>query len=181
MPEFILFLVFTRVIRLPCWCTKQWLNVAQVLHNNGVKSSKEFFRYCSVHQHGRRDVKGKSRIAIQGPVSWKSRKLFGHEKPLVKLRIANFAKLVFSYVVKGKQLEKTAVFRLSKRLRFEDAKRIMSPETRPIIFGTFEKRVPGPISPTSERLPLPKCSESNIVMRGRLLRVLLALIDRPYS
>ena len=53
------------------------------------------------------------------------------EKPFVKLRIANFAKLVVSYVVKGKQLKKAAGFRASRRLRFEDAKRIMSPETRP--------------------------------------------------
>ena len=93
----------------------------------GSNSQKNFF----ANQHGRRDVTGKPRIAIQGPVSRKSRKLFGPEKPFVKLRIANFAKLVFSYVVKGKQLKKAAGFRASRRLRFEDAKRIMSPETRP--------------------------------------------------
>ena len=37
----------------------------------------------------------------QGPVSRKSRKLFGLEKPLVKLRLVNSVKLVFSYVVTG--------------------------------------------------------------------------------
>ena len=32
------------------------------------------------------------------------------------------------------------MFRASRRLRFEDTKRIMSPEMRPKSFGTFEKR-----------------------------------------
>ena len=50
------FLVFTYVMRRPCWCTKQWQNVAQVLRNNRSKLPKDFFRYCSVHQHGRRDI-----------------------------------------------------------------------------------------------------------------------------
>ena len=27
------FLFFAHVIRRPCWCTKQWRNVAQVFHN----------------------------------------------------------------------------------------------------------------------------------------------------
>ena len=36
-----------------------------------------------------------------GPVSRKSRKHFGSEKPFVKLRLAYSLKLVFSYVVKG--------------------------------------------------------------------------------
>ena len=49
-----LFLVFTHVMIQPCWCTKQWQNVAQVLHNNIIP--KDFLRYCSVHQYGRRDV-----------------------------------------------------------------------------------------------------------------------------
>ena len=43
-------------------CIKQWQNVAQVLHNSGIKFSKELLRYCSVHQHGRRDVTWKPRI-----------------------------------------------------------------------------------------------------------------------
>ena len=34
----------------------------------------------------------------------------------------------------------TAKFSASRRLRFEDTKRIMSPETRPKSFGTFEKQ-----------------------------------------
>ena len=34
---------------------KTMANVAQVLHNNITKLPKDFFRYCSVHQHGRGD------------------------------------------------------------------------------------------------------------------------------
>ena len=50
-------------MRLPCWCTKQWQNVAQVLHNNRIKFPKDFFHYCSAHQHGRCDITWKPRIA----------------------------------------------------------------------------------------------------------------------
>ena len=66
------------------------------------------------------------------------------EKPFVKLRPAYSAKLVFSYVVKGIKMKITAKFRASRRLTFEDTKRIMSPEMHPKSFGTFEKQAPGP-------------------------------------
>ena len=56
------FLVFTPVIRRPCWCTKQWQNVAHVLHNNRIKVPKDFSHYCSVHWHGGRDITWKPRI-----------------------------------------------------------------------------------------------------------------------
>ena len=79
----------------------------------------------------------------QGPVSRKSRKLFGPEKPFVKFRPAYSVKLVFSYVVKGIKIKTTAKFCASRRPRFEDEKRIMSPEMLPKSFGTFEKRAPG--------------------------------------
>ena len=78
------------------------------------------------------------------PVSRKSRKLFGPEKPFVKLRPAYSVKLVFSYVVQGIKIKITAKFRASRRLRFQDTNRIMSPEMGPKTFGTFEKRAPGP-------------------------------------
>ena len=65
------------------------------------------------------------------------------EKPFVKFRPAYSVTLVFSYVVKGIKILKTAKFRASRRLRFKDTKRIMSPEMRPKSFGTFEKRGPG--------------------------------------
>ena len=51
-------------------------------------------------------------------------------------------KLVFSYVVKGIQIITTAKIRAPRRLRFEDTKRIMSPEMRPKSFGTFAKQTP---------------------------------------
>ena len=82
----------------------------------------------------------------QGPVSRKSRKLSGPEKPFVKLRAAYSVKLVFSYVVKGIKIKITAKFRSSWRLSFEDTKRIMSPEMRPKTLGTFEKQAPEPVA-----------------------------------
>ena len=66
------------------------------------------------------------------------------EKPFVNLRPAYCAKLVFSYVVKGIKIK--IKFRASRRLRFEDTKRIMAPEIRPKSFGTFEKQAPGLIT-----------------------------------
>ena len=74
--------------------------------------------------------------------SRKSRRLFGPEKPFVKLRPAHSVKLVFSYVVKGIQIKITAKFRASRFLCFEDTKRTMSPEMRPKSLGTFKKRAP---------------------------------------
>ena len=79
---------------------------------------------------------------ILGPVSRKSRKLFGPEKPFVKLRPAYSVKPVFSYVVKGLKIKITAKFRASRRLSFEDTKRNMLPEMRPKSLGTFEKQAP---------------------------------------
>ena len=78
----------------------------------------------------------------QGPVSRKSRELFGPEKLIVKSRPAYSVKLIFSHVVKGIKIKIMAKFRASRRLRFEDTKRIISPEIRPKSFGTFEKQAP---------------------------------------
>ena len=78
----------------------------------------------------------------QGPVSRKSRELFGPKRPFVKLRPAYSVKLIFSHVVKGIRIKITAKFRFSRRLRFEVTKRIISPEIRPKSFGTFEKQAP---------------------------------------
>ena len=69
-------------------------------------------------------------IRAQWPVSRKSRKLCRPEKPFVKLQTANSAKLVFSRVVKGKQLKKTAKVRASRRLRFEDKLRELGHQKR---------------------------------------------------
>ena len=85
-----------------------------------------------------------SSLGNQGPVSQKSREHCGPEKPFVKVRPAYSVKLVFSYVVKGLKTKITAKFRVSRRFRFEDTNRIMSPEIHPRCFGTFEKQAPGP-------------------------------------
>ena len=69
-------------------------------------------------------------------------KLLGPEKPYITLRPAYSVKVVFSDVVKGIIIKITPKYRASRRLRFEDTKRIMSPEMRPRCFGTFEKPVP---------------------------------------
>ena len=41
--SFLLFLGYTHVMRRTSWCTKQWQNVAQVLHNNRIKFTNSFF------------------------------------------------------------------------------------------------------------------------------------------
>ena len=72
-----------------------------------------------------------------GPVSRASRELFGPEKPFVKLRPAYSVKLIFSHVVKRIKTKIMAKFRASRRLRFEDPKRIMSPRNTPEKFRDF--------------------------------------------
>ena len=54
------------------------------------------------------------------PVSRKSRKLYGPEKPSVKLRPADSVRLVFSYVVKGIKVKITSKSRALRSLRFEE-------------------------------------------------------------
>ena len=61
----------------------------------------------------------------QGPVSRKFRKLCGPEKSFVKLRPAYSVKLVFLHVIQGIKI-KTAKFCASRRLLFEDTKRIIT-------------------------------------------------------
>ena len=78
-----------------------------------------------------------------GSVSRKSRELFEPGKPFVKLRPTYSVKRVFSYVVKRIKIKITAKFRASRRLHFEDTKRIMSPKMVPKSFGTFDKRALG--------------------------------------
>ena len=80
----------------------------------------------------------------QGPVSRTSRELFGPENPFIKVRSAYTVKLVFSCVVKGIKAKITAKFRASRRLRFEDTKRIMSPEIRRNVSGLSRNRPQGP-------------------------------------
>ena len=53
---------------------------------------------------------------------------FGPENPFVKQRPANSVKQVFSQVVKGITINIIAKFRASRRLHFEDTRKIKSPE-----------------------------------------------------
>ena len=60
---FKIFLVFTHVMKRPCWCTKQWENVAHVLHNNRIKFPKDFLaivlytNMAAVTSHENRELK----------------------------------------------------------------------------------------------------------------------------
>ena len=86
-------------------------------------------------------VQGNNTVT-RGPFLESPKTFLGPKKPVVKLRPAYSVKLVFSYVVKGIEVKITVKFRTSRHLRFEDTKRIMSPEIRPKSFGTFEKQAP---------------------------------------
>ena len=107
----------------------------QLFKTSGLQSDNWLF--------GPKKFSGLSRNRPLGPVSRKSGELFGPETPFVKVRPAYSVKLVFSYVVNEIKTKTTEKFRASRRLRFDDTKRIMSPEIRPKSFGTFEKQAPG--------------------------------------
>ena len=83
----------------------------------------------------------------QACVSQKTRELYGPEKPFVKLRPAYSVNLVFLYVVKAIKIKITAKFRDTEHLRFEDTKRIMSPEK----FRVFRETDPWSQFPTRGR------------------------------
>ena len=69
-------------------------------------------------------------------------KTFRARKAICKTPTRFFCKAGLFSVVKRTKLKINAKFCASRRLRYEDTKRIMSPETRPRSFGTFEKRAP---------------------------------------
>ena len=101
---------------------------------------------------------GRAKRRVQVPVSRKSRKLDGPEKPFVKLRPAYSVKQVFLYVVKGINIKITAKFCDMEHFRFEDTKIIMLPEkfrvfreTGPKItcirmLGTNQSKITRPLS-----------------------------------
>ena len=73
----------------------------------------------------------------QGPVSRKSRELFGPEKLVVKLQSACFEKLIFFDIRKAKRIAK---FDGLEPWHCEDIKAVVAPEIGPKSFGTFEKQ-----------------------------------------
>ena len=97
----------------------------QILHKFALKLLDLLARDSPKHARGFRPCSFRP-----GARSSKVPKLFGPEKPFVKLRPAYSLKLVSSYVIKGIKIKITARFRALRRLRFEDTKRIMSPEMR---------------------------------------------------
>ena len=102
------------------------------------------------HPKYARKVSGLSRNRPLGSVSRKSRRLFGPEKPFVKLRPAHSVKLIFLYVVKGINIKITAKFHVTEHLRFENTKRIMSLEK----FWDFRETGPWPLNESEAGLDL---------------------------
>ena len=99
------------------------------MYNNvlELRIETQAYHLHSLQRH--RSISEKSpKISGLACVSQKTRKLYGPEKPIVKLRPAYSVKLVFLYVVKGIKIKITAKFCDTEHLRFEDTKRIMSPE-----------------------------------------------------
>ena len=117
------------VLKIQVW-TELQLRSTRPTGRRSVSIGPSISTYRALHWHPR----------DQWPVSRKSWKLFGPEKPFLKLRLAHSVKLVFSYVVKGRKIKVTAKFGAQRRLRFENTKITLSSEMRPKSFGTFEKR-----------------------------------------
>ena len=88
---------------------------------------------------------------VSGTRFSKIQRTFRAQKAICK-RPACSVKLFFSYVVKGIKIKITAKFRVSRRLCFENTKRIMSPET-------FEKQAPDPIFLPKTLIPDPENDE----------------------
>ena len=80
---------------------------------------------------------------LLGPVSRKSRELFGPEKLVVKLQSACFEKMIFLHVFNIRKIKRIAKFEGLEPRRCEDIKGIVAPERDPKSFGTFEKQAPG--------------------------------------
>ena len=87
-----------------------------------------------------------SRYSLQGPVSRKSRELFGPEKLFVKLKSVCFEKLIFLHVFNIRKSKRIAKFEGLEPRHCEDINAIVAPEIGPKSFGTFEKHAPGDIT-----------------------------------
>ena len=77
-----------------------------------------------------------------GPVSRKSPELFGSEKAIRKITTCLFCKASLFICCKRNKNENNCKVSCLRRLRFEDTKRIVSPEIGPKSFGSFEKQAP---------------------------------------
>ena len=101
-----------------------FLTTRAIVHNNNNVLTFAILEYKSLFQ--RNLTMHMQCSSGQRPISRTFRKLCGPEKAFVKLRPAYSVKLVFSHVVKGITIKITAKFRASRRLRFEDTKRIVT-------------------------------------------------------
>ena len=70
---------------------------------------------------------------------------FRARKAIRKITTCLFCKTGLFICCKGNKNKNNFKFRASRRHRFEDTKRNMSPEIRPKSFGTFEKQAPGTV------------------------------------
>ena len=104
---------------LPSQTLEQVTRLSVTCNRTFDRKAVQFWLLCHAT---RKEAHGCLTLRDQGPVSRKSRKLFGPEKSFLKLGPAYSVKLVFSYVVTG---IRTAKFRASRGLSFEDTKRIM--------------------------------------------------------
>ena len=66
-----------------------------------------------------------------GPVSRKSRELFGLEKPVVKLQSAHFEKVIFLHVFNIRKIKRIAKFECLEPRRCEGIKAIVAPVIGP--------------------------------------------------
>ena len=88
-------------------------------------------------------IGGESDERVQGPVSRKSRELFGPEQLAVKLQCACFEKLIFLHVFNIRKTKRIAQFEGLEPRHCEDIKAVVAPGIGPKSFGTFEKQAPG--------------------------------------
>ena len=77
-----------------------------------------------------------------GPVSRKSREVFGPEKLVVKLQSTCFEKLIYLNVFNIRKTKRTAKFEGSESRLCEGMEGIVAPEIGPKSFGTFKKQAP---------------------------------------
>ena len=128
-------------MRLQCWCNADammvqcgcnagamlmqcWCNADAMLVQCGCNAAAMLLQ-CSTNW-AMKPLSWK-----QGPVSRKSRKLLGSEKPFVKLPTACFGKPIFYHVFKVTKRNVTVKFYDLNPFRSWDTKRIVTPEDGP--------------------------------------------------
>ena len=127
-----------------CKCATRMLGM---LCNHPLRIDREFAMHAGVSCRASAQWRflGHRPLATdgyQGPVSRKSRELFGPEKLVVKLQSPCFEKLIFLHVFNRRKIKRIAKFEGLEPRRCEDIKGIVAPERDPKSFGTFGKQAP---------------------------------------